>query len=95
MMTDDYLRAINNNYETPFNIDKWSDKELEEALRNILDQDRQRSQSISRNTETCGHCGAVIPECRQTCPGCEAHMRGKKWKIDVFLRRDHPRRCVY
>ena len=49
----------------------WNDKELEEALRNILDQDRQRSQSVSRNTETCVCCGAEIPEGRQVCPVCE------------------------
>lgn len=83
MMTDDYLRAINNNYETldkwsDKELDKWSDKELEEALRNILDQDRQRSQSISRNTETCVCCGAVIPEGRQTCHGCGAYMESRK-----------------
>lgn len=71
MMTDDYLRTINNNHETPFDIDQWSDKELEEALRNILDQDRQRSQSVSRNTETCVCCGGIIPEGRQVCPRCE------------------------
>ena len=71
MMTDDYLRTINNNHETPFDIDQWSDKELEEALRNILDQDRQRSQSVSRNTETCVCCGEEIPEGRQVCPACE------------------------
>ncbi len=71
MMTDDYLRTINNNHETPFDIDQWSDKELEEALRNILDQDRQRSQSVSRSTETCVCCGAEIPEGRQVCPVCE------------------------
>lgn len=58
MMTDDYLRTINNNHETSFDIDQWSDKELEEAIRNILDQDRNRTQSISRNTETCVCCGA-------------------------------------
>lgn len=71
MMTDDYLRSINNNYETPFNTDKWPDKEIEEALRSILDQGRKRSQSISRNTETCVCCGAEIPEGRQVCPACE------------------------
>lgn len=71
MMTDDYLRSINNNYETPFNTDKWSDKEIEEALRSILDQGRKRSQSIYRNTETCVCCGAEIPEGRQVCPVCE------------------------
>lgn len=71
MMTDDYLRTINNNHETSFDIDQWSDKELEEALRNILDQDRQRSQSISRTTDVCVCCGAEIPEGRQVCPACE------------------------
>lgn len=75
MMTDDYLRVSNNNYEIPFNTDKWSDKEIEEALRNILDQDRNRTQSISRNTETCVCCGAEIPEGRQVCPACEAKVR--------------------
>ena len=78
MMTDDYLRTINNNHETSFDIDQWSDKELEEALRNILDQDRQRSQSVSRNTETCVCCGEEIPEGRQVCPACEAKVRKER-----------------
>lgn len=78
MMTDDYLRTINNNHETSFDTDQWSDKELEEALRNILDQDRNRTQSISRNTETCVCCGAEIPEGRQVCPACEAKVRKER-----------------
>ena len=68
-MTDDYLRSINNNYETPFNTDKWSDKEIEEALRGIID--RNRTQSVSRNTDVCVCCGAEIPEGRQVCIKCE------------------------
>lgn len=71
MMTDDYLRSINNNHETTFDIDQWSAKELEEALRDILDQDRNRTQSVSRNTDVCVCCGAEIPEGRQVCIKCE------------------------
>ena len=69
-MTEFNSRVSKNEYEIVFKTDKWSDyTEIQEAIRGIIDQNR--TQSISRNTETCVCCGAVIPEGRQVCPSCE------------------------
>ena len=71
-MTEFNSRVSKDEYEIIFKTDKWSDyTEVQEVIRNILDQDRNRSQSVSRNTETCVCCGAEIPEGRQVCPACE------------------------
>ncbi len=76
-MTEFNSRVSKDEYEIIFKTDKWSDyTEVQEVIRNILDQDRNRSQSVSRNTETCVCCGAEIPEGRQVCPVCE--NRGDK-----------------
>ena len=76
-MTEFNSRVSKDEYEIIFKTDKWSDStEVQEVIRNILDQDRNRSQSVSRNTETCVCCGAEIPEGRQVCPVCE--NRGDK-----------------
>lgn len=73
-MTEFNSRVSKDEYEIIFKTDKWSDyTEIQEAIRGIID--RNRSQSISRNTETCVCCGAEIPEGRQVCPVCEAKVR--------------------
>ena len=74
-MTEFNSRVSKNEYEILFKTDKWSDyTEVQEAIRGIID--RNRTQSISRNTDVCVCCGAEIPEGRQVCPVCE--NRGDK-----------------
>ena len=74
-MTEFNSRVSKNEYEIIFKTDKWSDyTEVQEAIRGIID--RNRTQSISRNTDVCVCCGAEIPEGRQVCPVCE--NRGDK-----------------
>lgn len=69
-MTEFNSRVSKNEYEIIFKTDKWSDyTEVQEAIRGIID--RNRTQSISRNTDVCVCCGAEIPEGRQVCPACE------------------------
>ena len=69
-MTEFNSRVSKDEYEIIFKTDKWSDyTEIQEAIRGIID--RNRSQNILRNTETCVCCGAEIPEGRQVCPACE------------------------
>lgn len=69
-MTEFNSRVSKNEYEIIFKTDKWSDyTEVQEAIRGIID--RNRTQSISRNTDVCVCCGAEIPEGRQVCPVCE------------------------
>lgn len=69
-MTEFILKVSKNEYEIIFNTDKWSDYvEIQETIRDIID--RNRTQSISRNTDVCVCCGAEIPEGRQVCPACE------------------------
>lgn len=56
-MTEFNTRVSKGEYEIIFKTDKVADyREIQEAIRNILD--RNRTQSISRNTETCVCCGA-------------------------------------
>lgn len=69
-MTEFNSRVSKNEYEIIFKTDKWSDyTEVQEAIRGIID--RNRTQSISRNTDVCVCCGAEIPEGRQVRPACE------------------------
>jgi hypothetical protein len=69
-MTEFNSRVSKDEYEIIFKTDKWSDyTEVQEAIRGIID--RNRSQSVSRNTDVCVCCGAEIPEGRQVCPVCE------------------------
>ena len=69
-MTEFILKVSKNEYEIIFNTDKWSDYvEIQETIRDIID--RNRTQSISRNTDVCVCCGAEIPKGRQVCPACE------------------------
>lgn len=69
-MTEFNTRVSKDEYEIIFKTDKWSDyTEVQEAIRRIID--RNRTQSISRNTDVCVCCGAEIPEGRQVCPACE------------------------
>lgn len=73
-MAEYVSRVSKNDYEITFKTNNWSDyTEIQEAIRGIID--RNRSQSILRNTETCVCCGAEIPEGRQVCPACEAKVR--------------------
>lgn len=74
-MTEFNTRVSKGEYEIIFKTDKWSDyTEVQEAIRGIID--RNRIQSISRNTDVCVCCGAEIPDGRQVCPACE--NRGDK-----------------
>lgn len=69
-MTEFNSKVSKNEYEIIFKTDKWSDyTEVQEAIRGIID--RNRTQSISRNTDVCVCCGAEIPEGRQVCIKCE------------------------
>lgn len=69
-MTEFNSRVSKNEYEIIFKTDKWSDyTEVQEAIRGIID--RNRTQSVSRNTDVCVCCGAEIPEGRQVCIKCE------------------------
>lgn len=76
-MTKFYSRVGKDEYEITFKTDKWSDYiEIQEAIRRIID--RQRSQSISQNTNICICCGAEIPEGQQICIACEKSAYGKE-----------------
>lgn len=69
-MTEFNSRVSKNEYEIIFKTDKWSDyTEVQEAIRGIID--RNRTQSVSCNTNVCVCCGAEIPEGRQVCIKCE------------------------
>lgn len=69
-MTEFNSRVSKNEYEIIFKTDKWSDyTEIQEAIIGIID--RNKSQSVSRNTDVCVCCGAEIPEGRQVCIKCE------------------------
>ena len=69
-MTEFNTRVSKGEYEIIFKTDKAADyREIQEAIRKIID--RNRTQILSRNTETCVCCGAEIPEGRQVCPACE------------------------
>lgn len=69
-MTEFNTRVSKGEYEIIFKTDKWSDyTEVQEVIRGIID--RNRTQSVSRNTDVCVCCGAEIPEGRQVCIKCE------------------------
>lgn len=68
-MTEFVSRVNQDEYEITFKTSIWSEyKEIQEAMRSIID--RQKSTSIQLNTNTCVICGAEIPEGYQVCPTC-------------------------
>lgn len=75
-MTEFISRVSKNEYEIIFKTDKWSDyTEVQEAIRGIID--RNRTQILSRYIDTCGCCGAEIPEGQQIFNECERSAYGK------------------
>lgn len=75
-MTEYISRVSKNEYEIIFKTDKWSDyTEVQEAIRGLID--RNRTQILSRYIDTCGCCGAEIPEGQQIFNECERSAYGK------------------
>lgn len=75
-MTEFVSKINRNEYEIIFKTDKWSDyTEVQEAIRGIID--RNRTQILSRYIDTCGFCGAEIPEGQQIFNECERSAYGK------------------
>lgn len=69
-MTEFISKVGKNGYAILFQTDKWSDyAEVQETIRGIID--RNKTQILSRYMDTCGCCGAEIPEGQQIFNECE------------------------
>ncbi len=76
-MTEFVSKVNRDEYEIIFKTDKWSDyAEVQETIRKIID--RNKTQILSRYIDTCGCCGAEIPEGQQICNTCEKSVTYEK-----------------
>ena len=76
-MTEFNTRVSKGKYEITFKTDEWSDyTEIQEAIRRIID--RNKTQILSRYMDTCGCCGAEIPEGQQIFNECEKSVTYEK-----------------
>lgn len=68
-MTEFVSKINRNEYEITFKTSIWSEyKEIQEAMRSIIDN--HKTAPIHLNTNTCVSCGAEIPEGYHVCPIC-------------------------
>ena len=68
-MTEFVSKVNKDEYEITFKTSIWSEyKEIQEAMRSIIDSHKTTSTHL--NTNTCVICGTEIPEGYQVCPTC-------------------------